>query len=262
MKIAIEELNKCSSYPKIGAVITKDGKILSKAYREEVIGKHAERIAIEKVNQEELAGSTIFTTLEPCVEIKSGQSDIPCADLIVMHGIAEVVIGVLDPNGKIYATGYSTLLKKGVKVTFFAPNLRDIVEASTFKYGDVNKGFGPSGERRVAVLGSGKNFEIQFSQNDKRTIKFKWSSLQFIYGVVDLICDNQSIRRAAGAIKFSDISDPLVFREPSHFARMKKGDIAVISPVNGPFIILIKLKDITETDIVFQWQVREKNEPS
>jgi diaminohydroxyphosphoribosylaminopyrimidine deaminase/5-amino-6-(5-phosphoribosylamino)uracil reductase len=42
MKIAIEEQNKCFSYPKVGVVIVKDGRILSKAYRYEVEGKHAE----------------------------------------------------------------------------------------------------------------------------------------------------------------------------------------------------------------------------
>jgi len=255
MKTAIEEQNKCSSYPKVGTVIVKNGKILSKAYRAEIERKHAERIAIEKLNPTELVGSTIITTLEPCIEIKPEQGEISCTDLILRHQISEVVIGVLDPNGKIYCQGYEKLLEKGIKVRFFIPELREIVETNTFKYGDSGKGLGPSGKRRVAVVGSGKNFEIQLSQTDERKINFRWSTLQFNYGIVDLIGENHSIRCAIGAKKFDDISDPLIFREPSHFARMKVGDISVIE---GSFIILIKLLEMTATDIYFQWEVRNK----
>lgn len=258
MIIAIEEQNKCISFPKIGVVIAKDGKVLSRAYRSEVEGKHAERIAIEKLEQSELIGSTIVTTLEPCVEMHDAQPEKCCAELISNLGVKEVVIGVLDPNGKIYCQGYETLLKSSVKVGFFDAHYREIVESNTFKYGDCSKGYGPSGKRRVAVVGSGKNFSIQFSKKDERTINFKWQTLQFIHGIVDLICQNDSIRCAMGARYFDDISDPLVFRETSHFARMKKGDIAIISPTNGTFIILVKLLDLTESDIFFQWQVRDK----
>jgi diaminohydroxyphosphoribosylaminopyrimidine deaminase/5-amino-6-(5-phosphoribosylamino)uracil reductase len=255
MEIAIEEQNKCSSYPKVGTVIVKNGKILSKAYRMEIEGKHAERIAIEKLNSPELVGSTIITTLEPCIEIKPEQNEMSCTDLIIKHQFNEVVIGILDPNGKIYCQGYQKLLEKGVKVCFFIPKLREIIEANTFKYGDCGKGFGPSGKRRVMVIGSGKYFEIQFSQTDGRKINFHWSTLQFRHGIVDLIGENHSIRSAIGIKKFNDISDPLIFREPSHFSRMKNGDIAIIE---GSFIILIKLIEMTETDIYFQWEVRNK----
>lgn len=39
---------------------------------------------------------------------------------------------------------------------------------------------------------------------------------------------------------------------------MKVGDIAIISPTDSTFVILIKLLEMTETDITFQWQVRNR----
>ena len=69
MKIAIEEHLKCNEYPRVGAVVAKDGQILSTGHRGEIPCRHAERVAIEKLSRQALCGSTIYTTLEPCVEI-------------------------------------------------------------------------------------------------------------------------------------------------------------------------------------------------
>lgn len=256
--IAIEEQNKCTTFPKVGVVIAKDGAILSKAFRGEMEGKHAERVAIEKLESKDIIGATLVTTLEPCVEIANDQAIKPCADLIIESGIKNIIIGILDPNGKIYCQGQNRLLDKGINVKFFPAELREEVESKTFKYGDCNIGYGPCAKRWVAVLGSGKNFEIRFSKSDDRAIKFRWCTLQFRFGCVDLVGDNDSIRNAIGINTFEQITDPLVFREPSHFSRMTKGDISIISPPNSSFIILIKLLELTETDIYFQWQVRNK----
>lgn len=260
MNAAIAEQRKCTSYPKIGAVLIKDERILATGFRNEVQGKHAERVAIEKVDASLLKGSQIFTTLEPCVEIHNGQSEKSCADLIIENGISEVTIGVLDPNGKIYCQGYSKLAESKLIVNFFTPQLREEVEGLTFKYGDCSIGYGPTGKRRVAVFGSGKNFEIQRSREIDERIQFKWQALQYNHGCVDLVSrtGNDSIRDAIGINSFESISDPLIFRETSHFSRMRVGNIAVLSPPDSSFIILLKLLELTEFDICFQWQIRDK----
>lgn len=256
MRAAIEQQKKCTSYPKVGAVIVKNREIISTGYRGEVSGKHAERIAIEKLSNVDLAGSTIYTTLEPCVEMHGIQPHKSCAELLKDSNVEQVVIGVLDPNGKIYCQGYEALLKAGVKVTFFTPELRNEIESSTFKF-DCNIGYGPSGKRRVAVVGSGKKFTIRASEKSPHSVDFRWQTLQYTHGIVDLVEKNDSITYAIGAEKFEDISDPLVFREASHYARMKPGQIAVLYPPNTHFITLIKLLEITEFDITFQWQTRK-----
>ncbi|SDB35972.1 CMP deaminase [Pseudomonas sp. NFACC13-1] len=257
MNAAIDQQNKCTSYPKVGAVIVKNGEIISTGFRGEVSGKHAERIAIEKLPNPDLTGTTIYTTLEPCVEIHECQPHKPCASLLMDLNVEQVVIGVLDPNGKIYCQGYDRLLKSGVKVAFFTPALRNKIESSTFKF-DCSIGYGPSGKRRVAVVGNGKKFTIYASQKSPDAMSFRWDTLQYAHSVVDLIADNESIACAIGAEKFEDISDPLVFRESAHYARMRSGDIAVLYPPKASFITLIRLVEITEFDITFQWQVRNR----
>lgn len=257
MGLAISLRDLCNSSPKVGAVIAKQGRLLSTGFRFEIEGKHAERVAIEKLTPDQLSGSTLLTTLEPCVRISSEQPEDSCTDLIVESKIREVMIGILDPGGRIYCEGYKKLLASKVIVNFFPANLRESLESSTFAHGDKTECFGPQGSLWVGVINSGREVELFFSQTDKRSVKLTWSTLQFQHGVVDLIGPNASLRHAKGANKFADVSDPFVFRDPSHFARMQVGNIAVYLPPNGTFLTLIKLKKLTPKDIEFQWQVRD-----
>jgi len=255
MKIAIEEHLKCIEFPRVGVVIAKDGVVLSTGYRGERVGVHAERIAIEKLSKEQLNNSIVFTTLEPCVALQDDQTVESCADLIIQSGIIEVVIGVLDPNGTIYSQGYRRLLENNVSVSFFNRDLRTAIEEETFEYGEVDKIIG-SGKRRVPVVHSGISLTIQFSESDLRAIEFRWNTLQSNHGCVDLLSENGAVRVASGATDFHDITDPLIFRFPSHFARMREGMIAVVKPAKATFCVLIKLIKICQNDILFQWEVR------
>jgi diaminohydroxyphosphoribosylaminopyrimidine deaminase/5-amino-6-(5-phosphoribosylamino)uracil reductase len=259
MEKAIEEQKKCDMYPKVGVVIAKNGEILATGFRGEIPKMHAERVAINKLRESQLNGATIVTTLEPCVELHAGQPERPCAELITQYAVKEVIIGVLDPNGKVYCQGYSTLLNAGAQVSFFEPHLRAHVEGSTFKDRDVHRGYGPEGTRRIGVVGTaGKHFTIHRSRSDMSRIDIRWRLIQG--ETVDLHADydgNDAVREALGARDFDDISDPLVFRDTAHAARMQVGQIAVIYPKDFTFAVLIKLKDLTEYDLTFKWQVRE-----
>ena len=210
MKIAIEEHLKCTEYPRVGAVIAKEGIILSTGYRGERDNFHAERIAIEKLNEEELLNATIYTTLEPCVNIQENQVTECCSELIVKSGIREAVIGVLDPNGTIYSQGYRKLLENKISVSFFNRRLREAVEEETFEFGDIHKLIG-AGKRRIPVVNSGTSLEVQFSARDFRTINLRWNTLQPAHGIVDLLSENGAVRIASGATKFEDITEPMVF---------------------------------------------------
>lgn len=255
MKIAVEEHLKCMEYPKVGAVVAKDGLILSTGFRGETAGKHAERVALEKLSMPDRIGSTVFTTLEPCVVLQADQAIESCADLIIASGVRDVFIGVLDPNGTIYSQGFRKLLENNIGVKFFNRKLRDAVEQETFEYGEIEKVIG-SGKRRVPVVGSGIDIKIQFSATDQRMIDIAWRTLQPGHGCVDLSSANGAVRIAAGADKLSDITDPTVFRFPSHFARMKKDMIAIVQTEGSTFCVVVKLINLFENDILFQWEVR------
>lgn len=255
MKLAVKEHLKCTLFPRVGAVISKSGIMLSTGFRGEKAGFHAERVAIEKLTNGELKNSTIYTTLEPCIKVQEDQLIESCAELIIKSGIGKVVIGVLDPNGTIYSKGYRKLLENNISVSFFNQKLRKAVEEETFEYGNIHKIFS-HGKRKIPVVHSGINIEVQFSENDSRIINIRWSTLQPFHGCVDLLSDNGAVRVASGATKFADITDPMVFRFPSHFARMTKDLIAVVKPSGATFCVLIKLLEIYDNYILFQWEVR------
>jgi diaminohydroxyphosphoribosylaminopyrimidine deaminase / 5-amino-6-(5-phosphoribosylamino)uracil reductase len=255
MKTAIEEHLKCSEYPRVGAVVAKDGKVLATGHRGEVRRRHAERVAIEKLSRDDLFGSTIYTTLEPCVGLHDDQGIESCADLMVSSGVKEVFIGILDPNGTIYSQGFKKLIENNISVKFFNRKLRAAIEEETFEFGEVHTVYS-SGRRRVPVVHSGIDIKVQFSKSDTRTIPIQWSALQPSHGCVDLSSLNGAVKVASGAGSFSDITDPSVFRFPSHFARMSKGMIAVVQPANAGFCVLVKLFELFENDILFQWEVR------
>lgn len=238
MQLAIEEHLKCTEFPRVGALITKEGKILASGYRGEVRGVHAERVAIEKLTPNELMESVVYTTLEPCVSLHEDQNIECCADLLIRSGVKEVIIGVLDPNAKIYSQGFRKLLENNISVSFFNRKLRESVEQETFEFGNIHKIYGAS-KRRVPVINSGIELIVQFSHQDPRTINIRWATLQFRSGCVDLIGENDSVRVALGARSFGDITDSMVFRFESHFARMRKDMIAIVKPRKSSFYVLI-----------------------
>lgn len=100
--MAVAEHLRCSVYPRVGAIVAKDGQLLSSGYRGEREKIHAERVALEKLTSSDCVGATIYTTLEPCVQIHDAQEVESCTDLIISRGITTVVVGVLDPNATVH----------------------------------------------------------------------------------------------------------------------------------------------------------------
>ena len=97
MNMAIREAIKAYRLGEvpIGAVIVKDGEVISKAYNESITSTdasaHAEMLAIrracEKIKNYRLTGCDIYVTLEPCMM---------CLGAILEARIKNLYIGLLD----------------------------------------------------------------------------------------------------------------------------------------------------------------------
>ncbi|APT75826.1 riboflavin deaminase [Marinitoga sp. 1137] len=121
MQLAINEakkgIGKVNPNPLVGAIIVKNGKIISKGYHEYYGGRHAEVVAIENAKKRniDLKGATMYVTLEPCSHF--GKTP-PCANRLVKEGFKEVYIGMLDPNPMVNGNGIKILKEHGIKVKY------------------------------------------------------------------------------------------------------------------------------------------------
>ncbi|MEO8294288.1 MAG: bifunctional diaminohydroxyphosphoribosylaminopyrimidine deaminase/5-amino-6-(5-phosphoribosylamino)uracil reductase RibD [Gemmatimonadota bacterium] len=80
--------------PMVGAVLLRDGAMLSEGYHSEFGQPHAEAVALSHVAHES-RGATLVVTLEPCAH--QGKQP-PCVDRIIEAGIVRVVAAMPDPN--------------------------------------------------------------------------------------------------------------------------------------------------------------------
>jgi len=112
--------------PLVGAVIVKDSRIIGEGYHQRYGEPHAEVNAFKNAT-EDVNGSTIFVTLEPCSHF--GKQP-PCAAAIIEKGIKKVVIGLLDPNPLVSGKGIKMLEEAGieVEVNFLADEIRRVNE--------------------------------------------------------------------------------------------------------------------------------------
>jgi diaminohydroxyphosphoribosylaminopyrimidine deaminase/5-amino-6-(5-phosphoribosylamino)uracil reductase len=99
--------------PRVGAVVARDGKILGEGWHEMYGGAHAEVNAIEACGMTELAGATLYVSMEPCCH--EGKTP-PCTDAILQAGIKRVVIGSDDPTEKANGRGLGILRDEDVEV--------------------------------------------------------------------------------------------------------------------------------------------------
>lgn len=111
-------------HPCVGAVVVKDGKAIGRAYRGETgEGRHAEFCALNKINDDvdnvDLSGCTVYTTLEPCSERKPPKK--PCTERLIAGKVARVVYGMADKHESVY--GHSSLVEAGIEIGFFPNDL-------------------------------------------------------------------------------------------------------------------------------------------
>ena len=105
MRIALELARKAAQQGDVpvGAVVVKDGEVISSGYNERVLcgsaTSHAEVVAIERASKKlggwRLSGCTLYVTLEPCPM---------CAGAIINSRIDRVVFGAKDAKAGCFGS--------------------------------------------------------------------------------------------------------------------------------------------------------------
>ncbi|MFC6152221.1 bifunctional diaminohydroxyphosphoribosylaminopyrimidine deaminase/5-amino-6-(5-phosphoribosylamino)uracil reductase RibD [Nocardioides yefusunii] len=103
--------------PWVGAVLmTTDGQVFTGATGEPG-GLHAEAAAVAAAREAgtDVAGATVFVTLEPCVRFE-GKRTPSCAETLRDAGVRRVVVAMLDPDERVSGHGVALLREAGVEV--------------------------------------------------------------------------------------------------------------------------------------------------
>lgn len=114
IELAKNGIGKVNPNPLVGAVIVKDGQIISEGYHAKYGDLHAERNAFRNLKcAEDAKGAEIYVTLEPCCHF--GKQP-PCTQAIIEHGIRKVYVGSNDPNALVAGKGIEQLRQAGIEV--------------------------------------------------------------------------------------------------------------------------------------------------
>ena len=114
MKMAIRLGRKGTGYtepnPLVGAVVVRNGNVVSTGYHRMHGGLHAEREALQHVDAE---GATLYVPLEPCSH--HGKQP-PCVNSVIEKKVARVVVATQDPCSLVDGKGIDRLREAGVQV--------------------------------------------------------------------------------------------------------------------------------------------------
>jgi diaminohydroxyphosphoribosylaminopyrimidine deaminase / 5-amino-6-(5-phosphoribosylamino)uracil reductase len=114
--MALSRMGITSPNPPVGAIVVKNGSIVSSGGTQVCGGDHAEVCALTQAG-DHARGADMYVTLEPCCH--HGKTP-PCTDAIIRAGISHVIIPIIDPNPKVSGKGVETLRAAGVTVTILS----------------------------------------------------------------------------------------------------------------------------------------------
>ena len=96
--------------PRVGAVVVREGEVLSEGWHRGAGTPHAEPQALDGI---EAHGAMIYVNLEPCTH--EGRMP-PCVPALIEAGISRAVIGCLDPDQRVEGKGVAALEAAGIEV--------------------------------------------------------------------------------------------------------------------------------------------------
>ena len=101
-----------SPNPLVGAVVARDGVVISEGWHARAGADHAEVAALNDAGKK-ARGATMYVTIEPCNH--HGRTP-PCTEAVLRAGISRVVMGHLDPDPRMRGKSAEILRRAGVEV--------------------------------------------------------------------------------------------------------------------------------------------------
>ncbi|MBI3660270.1 bifunctional diaminohydroxyphosphoribosylaminopyrimidine deaminase/5-amino-6-(5-phosphoribosylamino)uracil reductase RibD [Candidatus Acetothermia bacterium] len=140
LKLAAHGRGWVNPNPLVGAVLIKDGKLISEGFHQRYGGPHAEAVVLEKAGSE-ARGADLYANVEPCVS-HPGKRTPPCADQIIQSGVRRVFVAMRDPDTHVNGRGIAQLRAAGIDVqeSILAAEAQKLNEISV-KYKTTGKPF-------------------------------------------------------------------------------------------------------------------------
>lgn len=113
VELAKQGAGYVSPNPLVGAIILRDGEIVSQGFHSKFGGIHSEIDAIKKSKLNNFEDCELIVNLEPCSH--TGKQP-PCTDEIIKRKFKKVIIGMQDPNPLVNGAGIKKLQENNIEV--------------------------------------------------------------------------------------------------------------------------------------------------
>jgi diaminohydroxyphosphoribosylaminopyrimidine deaminase / 5-amino-6-(5-phosphoribosylamino)uracil reductase len=115
LRLAKRGYGSVSPNPMVGAVLTREGKIIGEGWHRQAGGPHAEIEALQAAQRqgESVKGATMYVTLEPC---STHGLTPPCTKTLHHAGIRKVFCATQDPNPRHSGKGFDELRHYGIEL--------------------------------------------------------------------------------------------------------------------------------------------------
>ncbi len=112
LTLAQKAAGRTSPNPLVGCVIVRDGAVVGEGFHPKAGEPHAEVFALRAAG-DRAVGATAYVSLEPCNHY--GRTP-PCTEALINAQVAQVVVGMVDPDQRVSGRGIERLRAANIDV--------------------------------------------------------------------------------------------------------------------------------------------------